>query len=301
MFSTILLHKRKVVLLSVILLSCVLVTAWVGDAKYWHEIDWVDVIGEGGSACAMAIWIVFILGSRPKGRVTDLLTLGLGAMMVAFWQDALDEFIRIPAEQWWEQWFESVAMPVGISILTYGLYHWYQEQLVVNDILKKREQFFREHLWLDNITHVNRVDSLNQQLQRIGHEHGESELSLIMMDVDKFSMFNRIHGKQEGDRFLFQLAEFLQLNMRDNDLLIRYAADRFIIILPHTDYMSALSMAYEIQDAIAHFYYRLKKTGHSYVPSVSLGIATRKGDEVSNLVESANQELSLAKQKRKVA
>lgn len=301
MLSTILLHKRKLSFLCATLLSCVLVTAWVGNAKYWDEIDWMDVIGEGGSACAMAIWIVFILGSRPKGRVTDLLTLGLGAMMVAFWQDALDEFIRIPAEQWWDQWFESVAMPVGISILTYGLYHWYQEQVVVNDILKKREQFFREHLWLDNITHINRVESLNKQLRIIGEENGDNDLSVIMMDVDKFSAFNRVYGKQEGDRFLFQLAEFLQLNMREEDLLIRYAADRFTIILPRTDYVCAQAFAAELQDAVSHYHYRLKKTGSTYLPKMTVGVATEKGSETAGLIHAVNQALLVAKKRQQVA
>lgn len=296
MIKTFLLHKQKIILLLALMLMCLSVTAWIGESKYWHEIDWMDVIGEGGSAIAMAIWIIFILASRPRGRVTNLLTLGLGAMMIAFWQDALDEFIRVPAEQWWDEWFESVAMPFGISLLTFGLYHWYQEQLVVNQTLKKREQFYREHLWFDNVTHINRVDSLKTQLTLLGQEQPQQPLAIIVLDVAKFSWFNREHGRQEGDRFLFHLTELLQLNMGNHELLARYAADRMALILPNTDFSQAEVKAEQISQVCSHFYYHLQYSDKVYIPDVNVGVASTLGQDAHDLIQQGNHALALAKQ-----
>ncbi|MGR6871289.1 GGDEF domain-containing protein [Pseudomonas sp. HK3] len=292
MLMTLQLHKQKISLLLFLLTLCLVVTWTLGEPKFFAEIDWVDVIGEGGSAAAMALWIAFILGSRPQGRVTNWLTLGLGVMMVAFWQDALDEFIRLPAEQWWDQWFESIAMPVGILLLTYGLFHWYQEQLKINDTLKKREQLFREHTLFDRITHLSRAEYLNTQLQHMGAKQADDDMALIMIDVAKFSLFNRIHGQAEGDRFLYQLAEFLQLNMREQDLLTRYAADRYAIILPNTHLPQAQIIAQQLQDAVAHFYYRLQKSGDSYVHHILTGTACASGADAINLVSLVNASLA---------
>ena len=301
MIKTFLLHKQKILFLGLVMLTCLLVSAWVGDAKYWHEIDWMDVVGEGGSAIAMTIWIAFILGSRPQGRVTNLLTIGLGAMMVAFWQDALDEFIRIPAEQWWGQWIESVAMPLGISILTFGLYHWYQEQIVINQTLKKREQFYREHLWFDRVTHINRVDSLKKQLALIGQNNPEQVVAIIMLDVAKFSWFNREYGRKEGDRFLFHLTELIQLNMASEHLLTRYASDRFALILPNTSLEKAKVTAEYIKQACHHFYYHLQKHDAVYVPELNIGVAGCNGQDAQELIEKGNKALARAKQLLKVA
>ena len=301
MLATLKLHKQKISFLFLLLSVCFGVTWYLGQTKPWSQIDWMDVVGEGGSACAMVLWIAFILGSRPQGRVTNLLTLGLGFMMVAFWQDALDEFIRLPSHQWWDQWLESVAMPVGILLLTYGLYHWYQEQLQVNHTLKKREQLFRDHAWLDRITHLSRVDMLNKQLRQIGRQQEHDEITLVMIDVAQFSMFNRLHGQIEGDRLLYQLAEFLQLNMREQDLLTRYAADRFAIILPNTGLKKAKEIAFQLEDAVSHFYFRLHTSDDTYLPRIVTGIAGTQGFESTCLIDLANKDLTNNKSSRHVA
>lgn len=301
MLVTLKLHKQKITFLIFLLSLCLAVTWTLGETKRLAEIDWVDVIGEGGSAAAMALWIAFILGSRPQGRVTNWLTLGLGVMMVAFWQDALDEFIRLPAGEWWDQWFESISMPVGILVLTYGLFHWYQEQLTVNHTLKKREQLFREHTLFDRITHLSRAEYLKRQLKNTGSHQSDSDIALIMIDVAKFSTFNRIHGQAEGDRFLYQLAEFLQLNMRDNDLLTRYAADRFAIILSDTPFDIAQTIAQQLQDAVAHFHYRLQTSGDVYLPRIHTGVACCYGYNAESLVAGANRALAAHKSTPKVA
>ncbi len=162
MVSLLKLHLNKILLMISLITLSVLVSLSIGETKSWAQIDWLDVAGEGGSAIALAVWMVFILGSRPQGYVTDLLTLGLGLMFLAFWQDALDEFIHLPNTMLWNQ-IESITMPIGIMILTYGLYHWQQEQFALYQQLRKREQLFREHRSFDPLTLTGRVDYLVKQ------------------------------------------------------------------------------------------------------------------------------------------
>lgn len=294
-------HKHKGMLL-VALMTITLLGNWsVGDVKLWSEIDWIDVVGEGGSALAMALWILFIWGSRPLGRVTNLLSLGLGFMLIAFWQDVLDEFIRIPAEQWWDQGFESIAMPLGIILLTYGLYHWHQEQIAINNQLRKREQFYREHLSVDGLTNLGRIDFLKNQIDRFIRDQKEQPLSLLLIDVANFNDVNRRFGIEEGDRYLHALSEVLILNLRKHDLVCRYAGDRFAVVLPNTNIIKAQEIANELSIAVESFAFKLRESNQTQYQKVYIGIAWGENKDSESLIQSASQSLIQKKPLKQVA
>tara|TARA_R110000868_G_scaffold59547_13_gene182718 strand:+ start:8810 stop:9724 length:915 start_codon:yes stop_codon:yes gene_type:complete len=295
MFSTLGIHQRKLLLVFGLAIGGLVGSLIMGDAKQWAEIDWLDVLGEGGTAIALAVWMMLILGSRPAGRVTDLLTLGLGFMFLAMWQDNLDEFIRLPAEQFWDQWLESGAMPVGVMLLTYGLVHWHQEQLSINQQLRKREQLFREHRFIDNLTQLGRVDYLKEQLQGVMTQLPAQKMVLLMVDVDRFAEVNRLHGHREGDALLYELSELMLLNLRQDDLICRYAADRFAVLLPDTGVDKGKSIAAELSRAVQHFAYKHKTSGETLYQTISIGLADWQGEPSELLIKRANQALANAK------
>ena len=269
------LHTQKLLLIFGLLITSIVITIMVGIPKAFSDIDWLDVVGEGGSALAMGIWMVLILASRPAGRVTNLLSLGLGFMFIAMWQDAMDEFIKIPDSMVWEQGIESIAMPFGIALLTYGLFHWYSEQVAINEQLHKRERLFREHRFIDRITQLGRVDFLKEHLNTLldsSAENNSLDHCLIIADIDRFADFNRLHGHKEGDSVLHEIAEVLLLNLRSDDFICRYAGDRFAILLPNTALNDAKSMAEELQQAVHHFAYKHKTSGETLYQSISLGL-----------------------------
>ncbi len=263
MLTTLRLHQHKLLLIFGMAISSLLASILLGDAKLWREIDWLDVLGEGGSAVAVAVWMILILGSRPAGRVTDLLTLGLGLMFLAMWQDNLDEFIRLPSEQWWDHWLESVAMPVGIGLLTYGLFHWHREQLSINRQLQKREALFREHRFIDGLTQLGRADYLKRQLQLQFNKNPQQPLTLAMVEVAGYRNFLRRIGHREGDRLLREIAEIMLLNVRPQDVICRYSGERFAIVMPSTSEAQADRLLQEVAAAVRHFAF---KTGS---PSVT--------------------------------
>lgn len=309
MFSQLHLHRKKFLLIFVLALAEPLAAILFGESKAWSDIQWVDVLGEGGSAVAVGVWMLLILGSRPAGRVTDLLTLGLGFMFLAMWQDSLDEFFHFPADQHWDKWLESAAMPLGISLLTYGLLHWHKEQLSINHQLRKRERVFRDHRLIDGLTQIGQAKYLKEQLNRLTTDQ---QLVLLMVDIDGFSDINRTYGHREGDALLNEVTELLLLNLRSDDLVCRYAGDRFAILLPNTSEARAHQIANELEVAVRSFAYKIKSTGDTRYQSISVGLAEWQGDSTrqqeaatsntsEQLIRFANDALQAIKERKRLA
>lgn len=69
-------------------------------------------------------------------------------------------------------------------------------------------------------------------------------LSIILMDIDHFKMFNDHYGHQAGDVCLKKVAQALKKGcMRETDLVARYGGEEFVAILPDTDLDGAITVA----------------------------------------------------------
>lgn len=270
----------------------------VGEPKFWHEIDWLDVIAEGGAAALCLVWLWLMLHSRPGGRVTNLLTMGLGCVFFSWWMDCLDEFIRLPENSNWGTWLESAPMPVGLILLTIGLYHWHHEQKAISAQMAKRERLFREHKLFDKLTPLGGADYLRRQLSLSLEQAKQNQqpLSLIAVDLDNFNAINRRNGQQEGDLVLQTVSQLLLLNIRQQDLLCRLAGDRFVVLLPNTGEHQAEQIARELQMAVAHLAYRTRQGERlSLTASVAVTMAMQEAG-ADSLLKRLNQLMASAKQ-----
>lgn len=136
-----------------------------GDIKIWQSIKWLDVVAEGGTTILALFWLVLLLRSRPDGRVTLLLALGLSCFVFSWWMDFLDEFFKIPDGVFWDNWLESFPIPVGLVLLTFGIFHWHKEELAISAQMVKRERVFREHRLFDALIPLGGADYLREQVK----------------------------------------------------------------------------------------------------------------------------------------
>ncbi|TXI33965.1 MAG: GGDEF domain-containing protein, partial [Aquipseudomonas alcaligenes] len=159
------LHRLKLAALLLAANAALLLHLGAGDLKPMGDWVWLDILGEGGSALLCLVWLGLVLKSRPAGRVTNFLALGLGLVFLSWWVDALDEFILLPDSISWDHWLESAPMPLGLVLLTLGIYHWHREQLAISAQMEKRERLFREHRMFDKLTPLGDADYLRLQLE----------------------------------------------------------------------------------------------------------------------------------------
>jgi len=269
-----------------------------GELKSWAQIDWMDVAGEGGSAVLALVWLIMLLHSRPAGRVTRLLALGLACIFFSWWMDTLDEFVQLPQTVAWDNWLETAPMPIGLLLLTLGIYHLNQEQRAISQQMSKRERLFREHRLFDKVTPLGAAEYLRQQIQHALAEACEMEqpLSLVAVDLDDFDAINRRYGQDEGDAVLQAIAQLLMLNLRRQDLLCRLAGDRFVAVLPNTGEAQARMIAEELQQAVASLAHRTGRHGERLFLRASTATVMALEDDPEQLLRRLNLRLAQAKQ-----
>jgi len=209
--------------------------AAAGTAKPFAAWHWLDIVQEGGTALLAGVWCLIVLASRPDGRVTRLLASGLACIMLGSWADCMDEFWRIDKAALWDNALEGLV-PLGMLVLTAGLFYWRQEQARLSEHLRKRERLFRSHRPFDRVTQLADAAYLREQLRLEG---GQGASALVLLDIDGFHRINREHGQPEGDRALQAVTQMLLLNLRNEDLLCRYAGDRFAVLMPGRDEAAA--------------------------------------------------------------
>lgn len=297
MSSLLHLHRLKLAALLLAANLALLLHLAAGDLKPMAEWVWLDILGEGGSALLALAWLVLILKSRPAGRVSSLLALGLGCVFFSWWVDALDEFIRLPDSITWDSWLESAPMPIGLLLMTVGLYHWHHEQLAISAQLEKRERLFREHRLFDKLTPLGAAEYLRRQLQlSLQHAEQTQPLSLVAVDLDNFSALNQRFGHAEGDAVLQAISQQLLLNLRCQDLLCRLAGDRFVVLLPNTGETLARQLAGELQQAVAHLAHKTRQHGERLHLRATVAVVMAVDEDPQTLLQRLNLALARAKQ-----
>lgn len=123
--------------------------------------------------------------------------------------------------------------------------------------------------------------------------------SLILLDIDHFKKFNDTYGHVAGDECLKQVAETLQMAVgRRPDVLARYGGVEFVVILPDTGALGAMSLAERIRLAIANLEIH-HPTFCSEFLTVSLGVVTAITEmfpKPEDIVKLADQALYRAKE-----
>lgn len=139
-----------------------------------------------------------------------------------------------------------------------------------------------------------------EQLLNRSKEDGEC-LSLIMIDMDDFKVFNDRWGHQKGDSALVQIAKIFKEASRKLDYICRYGGEEFAIILPKTNIKDALAIAERIHASVGSFHFEIGLGTPPQKITLSLGVATfpNHAHYKSELIQAADKALYQAKKQGK--
>jgi len=129
----------------------------------------------------------------------------------------------------------------------------------------------------------------------------KTALSLILLDIDDFKVYNDQIGHQAGDQILKELSNLLKNQSRKMDFVCRYGGEEFTIILPRTDKDEAYVIAERLRQDISKYPFAHEEILPNKKLTVSVGLTTYPGDGAnpSDLVSKADKLLYEAKRKGK--
>jgi diguanylate cyclase (GGDEF)-like protein len=129
-------------------------------------------------------------------------------------------------------------------------------------------------------------------------EQTESELALLMIDVDHFKPFNDTYGHPEGDACITRIGQALAtIASNVNGFAARYGGEEFCLLLPHTTPGRATEIGQFVCDAVEDLQIPHQTSPFQRV-TVSVGVAGAQPNEVGSphdLLEAADAALYAAK------
>jgi diguanylate cyclase (GGDEF)-like protein len=184
------------------------------------------------------------------------------------------------------------------------------DQLLLEQIAQQAVLSIQNARIHEEVTRQARLDSLtgvsnhNHFLERLYEDADHAlttltPLSLIMLDIDYFKLYNDTYGHVVGDQVLVLTVQAIQSHIKKTDTVGRWGGEEFGVILPNT----TISQANIVADRIRHTLSELplfNVEGKTIPkPTISQGIATLPDHtpDVDELVIIADRALYLAKNK----
>ena len=204
---------------------------------------------------------------------------------------------------------ESAIKVIGLGVVDYITKPIKMDQ--IKDVVKKalnkrlmREKALKTELYkklseLDGLTEVFNHRSFQEILKTeiARAKRYNRRLSLIILDVDHFKIYNDKNGHPMGDLALKKIASILKSSLRESDFVARYGGEEFGLILPDTPLEGAHSIAEQLRIKVE----KTKFEGERNMPrkrlTTSLGIATYPQHAIyrEDLIYKADQALYQAK------
>lgn len=124
----------------------------------------------------------------------------------------------------------------------------------------------------------------------------DSDLSILMLDVDRFKRINDRHGHRVGDAVLRALCKGCQAALRTPDVFGRLGGEEFAILLPETDLEAAAEVAERLRLVAADASVP-EESGRPVRFTVSIGVSAMVSDDddIGALLNAADRALYAAK------
>ena len=161
----------------------------------------------------------------------------------------------------------------------------------------------RESALVDPLTELPNARGFYMMLeQRIAEcqRMNQEPLSVVCMDIDDFKVINDKYGHSIGDRLLASVAGVVRRELRQMDILTRYAGDEFVAIMPMASSKTAASISERMRNSIEDQLFSVRP-GTMIGLGVSLGVACfpDDGETTEELLTTAARRMQRDKNSRK--
>jgi two-component system chemotaxis family response regulator WspR len=207
-----------------------------------------------------------------------------------------------------------VKLPDTIELIARIRYHSrsYNNQLqrdaAYRALRESQQQLQKSNFELQRLTNTDGLtsianrryfdDYLNAEWKRA--KRVQQEISLLLIDVDNFKLYNDNYGHVAGDQVLKNVARAMEASaVRSSDLSARYGGEEFAVILPGTDAEGARAAGEKLREMVEalHIGHAHSTTGEWVTVSVGAATVIPKEEQTqSDLIRLADKRLYKAKQ-----
>jgi diguanylate cyclase (GGDEF)-like protein len=119
----------------------------------------------------------------------------------------------------------------------------------------ENSRLYEETVYLSSIDWMTKLwnygkfqQSLSLEIEKAAAR--ETNLALVMADVDNFKNYNDIFGHMKGDSALRKIADILKVKSRKFDVVSRYGGEEFSIVMPNTSKENARLFADRLRSEV---------------------------------------------------
>ena len=128
----------------------------------------------------------------------------------------------------------------------------------------------------------------------------KQSISLLLLDIDNFKLFNDEYGHMQGDIALQALASsLLSTKRRTVDKVFRWGGEEFAIILPGSNLENSMMLGEMFRKRISNLKIPYAESGKTLSITVSVGVASTTPDEsksFATLIKEADRAMYIAKE-----
>lgn len=170
----------------------------------------------------------------------------------------------------------------------------------INDLMSSNEELLGLSS-MDTLTGIaNRRQfdfTLKREWRRM--KRNRSDLTLLLVKIDYFDKFDEVYGEQKWKESLQSIAQaIVKCCNRPLDMPVRFANDKFAVLLPDTNMENSLVVARKIRSAIGALAIENIHSPHEGLLTVSMGVSSselRRTHTDAELIEFADESVDLAR------
>ncbi|MFA9558997.1 GGDEF domain-containing protein [Evansella sp. AB-rgal1] len=153
----------------------------------------------------------------------------------------------------------------------------------------------------DGLTGLHNKRFMDRMLPHL-YESAKSNhetLSVLVLDLDSFKVYNDTHGHLLGNEVLIQLSSILKKVVGAEDFVCRFGGEEFVILLPKKTLPSAMDVGEEIRLAVRNHAFPKADSQPKGRITVSIGVACSTDDtpsSIDSLLDRADKALYKAKE-----
>ncbi len=171
-----------------------------------------------------------------------------------------------------------------------------------DDISLAKQNFQNERTRFQELANVAYTDSLTKIFNRLkfdelakieflSAEKFDLPLSIAIVDIDHFKLFNDKYGHLVGDEVLVMLAQYINDSLRNTDIFARWGGEEFVILFKSTKLEDAKLVSDKLRDGVS-------KLKHELAGNItaSFGLTQYKyGDTLTKMFKRCDDALYKAK------